>query len=155
MLEVGLITAYFFTCFLIFIIIKKLILFEYKITFYGWSSALFGALVIGKAVFFIDKMPIHNWLKKLKPIHEILFKALVYTVLVFSVSLIEKTIHYWLEAPLIISWATYLFAHGKGALLLAHSIYIYFCFVGFFFIHFLVEMFGRDKILRLLSSVRQ
>jgi hypothetical protein len=154
MKEVGLITLYFFTCFAIFIIIKKLVLFEHKLTFYGWSTALFGALVMGKAVFLIDKMPIHNWLKKLKPLNEIIFKALVYTLLVFLVSVIEKTIHFWIEDPLIGSWGSHLFGHGKGAMLLAHSIYIYFCFVGFFFIHFLVEMFGRDKILKLLTSTR-
>jgi hypothetical protein len=154
MKEVGLITLYFFTCFAIFIIIKKLVLFEHKLTFYGWSTALFGALVMGKAVFLIDKMPIHNWLKKLKPLNEIIFKAFVYTLLVFLVSVIEKTIHFWIEDPLIGSWGSHLFGHGKGAMLLAHSIYIYFCFVGFFFIHFLVEMFGRDKILKLLTSTR-
>ena len=152
--EVGLITLYFFSCFAIFMIIKKLVLFEYKITFYGWSSALFGALVMGKAVFFIDKMPIHNWLKTLKPIYEIFIKALVYTMLVFLVSIIEKTIHYWIQDPLIGSWQSHLFGHGKDAMLVAHAIYIYFCFVAFFFIHFLVEMFGRDKILKLLTTQR-
>ena len=152
--EVGLITLYFFTCFAIFMIIKKLVLFEHKITFYGWSSAFFGALVMGKAVFFIDKMPIHKWLKKLKPIYEILFKALVYALLVFLVSIIEKTIHFWIEDPLIGTWQSHLFGHGKAAMLLAHSIYIYFCFVGFFFIHFLVKMFGKEKILKLLTTKR-
>ena len=154
MVEVGLITLYFFTCFAIFILIKKLVLFEHKITFYGWSTAFVGALVMGKVVFLIDKMPIHRWLKQLKPIYEILFKALVYTLLVFVVSVIEKTVHYWIDNPLLGKWESHLFGNGKGAMLLAHSIYIYFCFVGFYFIHFLVEMFGRDKILDLLTKTR-
>ncbi len=71
---------------------------------------------------------------------EILVKALSYTLLVYIVSILEKTIHYWLEHPLLGTWQSHLFVHGKGAMLLAHSIYIYFCFVGFFFIHFLVEI---------------
>ena len=154
MMEVGMITLYFFICFAIFMIIKKLVLFEHKITFYGWSAAFVGALVMGKVVFLIDKMPIHKWLKNLKPIYEILFKALVYTILVFVVSVLEKTVHFWLDNPLIGTWESHLFGHGKSSLLLAHSIYIYFCFVGFYFIHFLVEMFGRDKIFELLTKTR-
>ena len=69
MMEVGMITLYFFICFAIFMIIKKLVLFEHKITFYGWSAAFVGALVMGKVVFLIDKMPIHKWMKHLKPIY--------------------------------------------------------------------------------------
>jgi len=154
MFEVGLITLYFFTCFALFMIIKKLVLFEHKISFYGWSTALVGALLMGKVVFLIDKLPIHKWLKHLPPINEILFKALVYTILVFAVIVLEKTVHFWLEDPLLGTWQSHLFGHGKGALLLAHSIYIYFCFIGFYFIHFLVEMFGREKILDLLTTRR-
>jgi hypothetical protein len=154
MIDVGLITLYFFTCFAIFMIIKKLVLFEYKISFYGWSTAVVGALIMGKVVFIIDKMPIHKWLKHLKPIYEILFKAIVYTLLVFIVSVLEKTVHYWIDNPLLGTWESHLFGHGKGAMMLAHSIYIYFCFVGFYFIHFLVEMFGRDKIIELLTKTR-
>ena len=154
MLEVGMITLYFFTCFAIFIIIKKLILVEYHITFYGWSSALIGALSIGKVVFIIDKSPIHKLLNPLKPIFGIIYQALAYTILVFGVSILEKSIHYWIEDPLLGTWQSHLFEDGRGQVLLAHTIYIYFCFVGFYFFHFLVEMFGREKIIQLLTTNR-
>lgn len=154
MIDVGLITLYFFVCFAIFMIIKKLVLFQHNITFYGWSTAFIGALAIGKVVFIIDKSPIQKWLAKLKPIQEIVIKALAYTMLVFAVSIFEKTLHFWIEEPLFGTWQSHLFGHGNGAMLLAHSIYIYFCFIGFFFIHFLVEMFGRDKLISLLTTKR-
>lgn len=154
MIDVGYITLYFFTCFAVFMIIKKLVLFEYKITFYGWSSAAIGALAMGKIVFIIDKSPLYKWLKHLKPIYEILFKALIYTFLVFLVSILEKSIHFLIESPLLETWQSHVFGLGKGAMLLAHSIYIYFCFVGFYFIHFLMEMFDRDKIIKLLTTKR-
>lgn len=99
-------------------------------------------------------MPIHRWLKHLKPVYEILFKALVYTLLVYVVTIFKKTVHYWLEDPLFGTWSSHIFGSGKGAHLLAHAIYIYFCFVGFYFIHFLMEMFGREKILELLTTKR-
>lgn len=154
MKEVGLITLYFFSCFALFIIIKKLMLYQYNISFWGWSTALIGALAIGKVVFIIDKTPLHKYLKHLKPIYEILVKALVYTILVNIVSILEKTIHYWIEDPIFGTWNSHLFGKGKGALLLAHAIYIYFCFVGFYFLHFLNEKFGRDKIIKLLITAR-
>jgi len=154
MVDVGLITLYFFSCFAIFMIIKKLVLFQHNITFYGWSTAFIGALAIGKVVFIIDKSPIQRWLRNFKPIHEILLKALSYTLLVFMVSILEKTIHFWVENPLFGTWQSHLFGHGNGALLLAHSIYIYFCFTGFFFIHFLAEVFSREKLIALLTTRR-
>lgn len=154
MKEVGLITLYFFACFALFIIIKKLMLYQYNINFWGWTTALVGALAMGKVVFFIDKTPLHKYLKHFKPIYEILTKALVYTIIVYIVSILEKTIHYWIDDPLLGTWNSHLFSRGKGALLLAHAIYIYFCFVGFYFLHFLDEKFGRDKIIKLLTTSR-
>ena len=153
-IDVGYITLYFFSCFTIFMSIKKLVLFQHSITFYGWSTAFIGALAIGKVVFFIDKSPIQKWLSRLKPFQEILLKALTYSLLVFMISIIEKTIHFWVEDPLLGSWQSHLFGHGNAAMLLAHFIYIYFCFIGFFFIHFLVEMFGREKLINLLTKKR-
>lgn len=154
MIEVGIITFYFFSCFALFMLLKKLILFEHKITFYGWSTAIIGALAIGKVVFIFDKSPISKRIKHSKPINEILFKASVYTILVFVVSILEKTIHYWIEQPSLESWSFTLFGSGHGALLLAHSIYILFCFMGFFFIHFLIEQFGREKLIKILTEPR-
>ena len=154
MIDVGYITLYFFICFAIFMIIKKLVLFQHHTTFYGWSSAFIGALAIGKVVVIIDKSPVQKWLSYLKPYQEILLKAGAYSFLVFIVSIIEKTIHFWIEAPLLGNWQSHLFGHGNAAMLLAHFIYIYFCFIGFFFIHFLVEMFGRDKFIAILTTKR-
>ncbi len=154
MLEIGLITLYFFTCFAIFMILKKLILFEHNITFYGWSSAIIGALAIGKVVFIFDKSPISKRIKHSRPINEIIIKAFAYTLVVFGVTLLEKTIHYWLEEPMTLSWSSTLFGSGRGALLLAHSIYIYFCFIGFYFIHFLIKLLGREKLIKILTEPR-
>lgn len=154
MIEVGLITLYFFSCFSIFMIIKKLLLIQYHISFYGWASALVGALAIGKVVFIIDKLPLHKWLKKLKAMYEIVFKALVYTALVLVVSILEKSIHFWIESPVNETWQSHLFSDGKGAALMAHALYIYSCFVVFYFIHFLDEHFGKEKILGLLTKSR-
>jgi hypothetical protein len=154
MIDVGYITAYFFACFAIFMVIKKLVLFQHHITFYGWSTAFIGALAIGKVVFIIDKSPVQKWLSHLKPYQEILLKAGAYSLLVFVVSVLEKTIHFWIEDPLLGSWQSHLFGHGNGAMLLAHFIYIYFCFIGFFLFHFLVEVFGREKLIHILTTKR-
>jgi hypothetical protein len=153
-IDVGLISLYFFFCFAIFMILKKLIHFEYKISFYGWSAALVGALAIGKVIFLFNKSSISKKIKHARPINEILLKALVYTFLVFAVIILEKSIHYWLEDQVLLSWSTTLFGAGRGALLLAHSIYIYFCFLGFYFSHFLIELFGKEKLIKILTERR-
>lgn len=154
LIEVGVISLYFFLCFALFMIIKKLLLLEHDITFYGWATAVVGALVMGKVVFLIDITPMRKWLKNLKPINEIVFKAMVYTLLVFAVSILEKSIHYWLESPTEETWGNQIFGDGKDAMLFAHAIYIYFCFIVFYFLHFLNEEFGRENILKRLTQSR-
>lgn len=143
MIEVGLITLYFFVCFAVFMILKKLLLMHYQITFYGWSTTVIGALAMGKVVFLVDKLPIHNWLQRLRPIREITFKALIYVVLVMAVSLLEKSVHYFLGEEQGL-WSHHLFGDQKVALLLANGIYLYLCFVAFYFFQYLDRHVGRD-----------
>lgn len=151
MIEVGLITLYFFVCFAVFMILKKLLLIHYQISFYGWASAVVGALAMGKVVFLVDKLPMHHWLQKLKPIREITIKALIYTAISISVSILEKTIHYYLEGAHE-PWSHHLFGDQKTALFLAHGIYLYLCFLAFYFFQYLDRHIGRevwfDKLMR-------
>ncbi|WP_422359835.1 hypothetical protein [Reichenbachiella sp.] len=143
MIEVGLITLYFFVCFAVFMIIKKLLLIQYQISFYGWATTIVGALAMGKVVFLIDKLPMHGWLQKLRPIREITLKALIYTGITIGVSILEKTIHFYLnEEPM--DWSQHLFGERKVALFLAHGIYLYLCFVIFYFFQYLDRHIGRE-----------
>lgn len=143
MIEVGLITLYFLVCFSVFMILKKLLLIHYQISFYGWTTAVIGALAMGKVVFLIDKLPIHRWLQKLRPIREITIKALVYTALVIAVSILEKSVHYFLGDEQG-AWSHHLFGDQKVALFLAHAIYLYLCFVAFYFFQYLDRHIGRE-----------
>lgn len=151
MIEVGLITLYFFVCFAIFMIIKKLLLIQYQITYYGWATAIIGALAMGKVVFLIDKLPMHKWLQKLRPIREITIKAVIYTGITIAVSIIEKTVHFYLDEEHG-AWSHHLFGEQKVALFLAHGIYLYLCFVAFYFFQYLDRHIGRevwfDKLMR-------
>ena len=53
--EVGLVTLYFFACFVIILTLKKLFLASYEIKFYALSGALVGALIAGKVAVLLDK----------------------------------------------------------------------------------------------------
>lgn len=143
MIEVALITLYFFVCFTVFMVLKKLLLIHYDISFYGWTTTIVGALAMGKVVFLIDKLPMHSWLQTLKPIHEISIKSLIYTAIVFGVSILEKSVHFYLGQEEA-SWSHHLFGDGKNALFLANGIYIYFCFVAFYFFQYLDRHIGRE-----------
>ena len=53
--EVGLVTLYFLLWFGFILTLKKLLLATYDIEFYALSSAVVGALIVGKVVVVLDK----------------------------------------------------------------------------------------------------
>jgi hypothetical protein len=87
-------TIFFFIGFNLILFTKRLILAEYLIQFSGFFIATVSALVIGKAVLVADAMPFLRRFDNAPLAQPILFKTVVYTLLVFVVRLLEAFVHY-------------------------------------------------------------
>lgn len=87
-------TIFFFVGFNIILFSKRLMLAEHLIQFSGFFIATMSALVVGKVVLVADKMPFLRRYDNAPLIRPILFKTLVYTLLVGVVRLIEAFLHY-------------------------------------------------------------
>ena len=95
----GLATLFFLCCFLIILVLKKLLLAQYDIDFYGLSAAIIGAGVIGKVVVVLDKARAGTRFETSQPPSvSILYKTSVYTVVVLLVVAAEKVFHAWRES---------------------------------------------------------
>jgi hypothetical protein len=94
----GLATLYFLCVFLFIILLKKLMLAQYDISFYGLSAAVFGALVVGKVVVVLDKTRAGTRFEAShSPMASVIYKTLVYSLVVLLVIAVEKVFHAWKE----------------------------------------------------------
>ena len=94
----GLATLYFLFCFLFVILLKKLFLAQYDIAFYGVSVAVMGALIVGKAVVVLDKLKAGTRFEARRaPWISILYRTLVYSLVVLLVIAAEKVFHAYRE----------------------------------------------------------
>ncbi len=87
-------TIFFFFGFNLILLTKRLILAEYLIEYAGFAIATVGALVVGKVVLVADKMPILRRFDYAPLAYPILFKTIMYTLLVFVARLLEALVHY-------------------------------------------------------------
>ena len=87
-------TIFFFIGFNLILFTKRLILQDYLIQFAGFFIATVSALVVGKVVLVGDMMPLLRRFDGAPLAKPILFKAVVYTLLVLVARLLEAFIHY-------------------------------------------------------------
>jgi len=87
-------TIYFFLGFNLILFTKRMILAEHLIQFSGFLLATTAALIVGKTVLVADKLPFLRRFDYAPLAQPILFKTIVYTLLVFVVRLLEAVAHY-------------------------------------------------------------
>ena len=76
----------------IFIVLKKLILAHYHISFYGFGAALIGALIAAKAVLVIESSPLSRPFHSSPPFLKILYDTLIFTTLALLFLYLEKSL---------------------------------------------------------------
>jgi hypothetical protein len=87
-------TIFFFVGFNLILLTKRLILAEYLIQFTGFAIATVAALIVGKVVLVVDKLPFLRRFDNAPLAQPIIFKTVVYTFFVSIARLIEAFIHY-------------------------------------------------------------
>ena len=76
--EVFAISLFFFVCFAVFAVLKKLILHEHDIEYYGFIPVLVGSLVLGKVILIFDKLSITKLLDHIANIYRVGFRSFIY-----------------------------------------------------------------------------
>ena len=90
-------TLFFLVGFNLILFTQRLILAEHMIEVTGAFVATMAALVVGKVVLVADKLPFLRRFDHAPLAHPILFKTVVYTVLVFVARMLESFAHYAIE----------------------------------------------------------
>jgi len=90
-------TIFFFVGFNLILFTKRLILADYLIQFTGFAIATVSALIVGKVVLVVDKMPLLRRFDYAPLAQPILFKTVVYSVFVSVARLLEAFVRYAFE----------------------------------------------------------
>ncbi|MGE0117917.1 MAG: hypothetical protein AB7S71_00120 [Dongiaceae bacterium] len=94
-------TIFFFVGFNLILFSKRLLLADYLIQFSGFMLATTSALVVGKTVLVANMMPFLRRFDHAPLVQPVLFKTVVYTLLVFVVRLLEALIHYLIQSGIL------------------------------------------------------
>lgn len=90
--ELAVLFLYFAFYFGIFIVLKKLILAHYNISFYGFGAAMVGALIAAKAVLVIESTSLSKPFHASAPYLKVLYDTLVFTTLALIFLYLEKSL---------------------------------------------------------------
>ncbi|MEN8132449.1 MAG: hypothetical protein ABFS45_20170 [Pseudomonadota bacterium] len=90
-LELTYVTSYFVCWLGVLILLKHLILAEYKIEFYGMPLAVLGALILAKVVLVLKHVSLGAWIHAQPAWVDVVLRTALYTFGVFVALLIEKT----------------------------------------------------------------
>jgi hypothetical protein len=92
MKEMIVLFIYFAFYFGIFIVLKKLILAHYQISFFGFDAVMLGALLAAKAVLVIESLPLPKFLRSAAPYLKVIYETILYTLLALVFLYLEKSL---------------------------------------------------------------
>jgi len=84
---------FFFIAFSLILVTKRLILSEYGISWTGFGSAVIGAMMVGKVVLIVDKLPFVNRFPDRQLIYSASWKCLIYFLAAVLLQYLERLVH--------------------------------------------------------------
>ena len=145
-------TIYFFLGFNLVLFTKKLMLEQYLIQFSGFFVATTAALVVGKVVLVVDKLPFLRRFDYAPLAVPILFKTAVYTVFVFIARLIEAWIHYHVEGGVFGGFLSQMVADFSWHRFIAVQLWMFVLFLGYVTASELNHLFGDGELRKVLFT---
>ncbi len=74
----------------VLVLLKTLVLDEYRIKFHGFSTALVGTLVLAKVVLVLEHVPLAAWFRRHAALFDVVIRTVFYSLGVLVVLLLEK-----------------------------------------------------------------
>jgi hypothetical protein len=142
-------TIFFLIAFSLIEATKQLILREYGITWTGFGAAFFGAVLVGKVVLIVDKLPFVNKFPDRQLIYNASWKCLIYFLVTVLVQWLERIV------PLLMKHESFMEATRNclDAIVWPHFWMIQMWLAVLFFVYCamreLVRAIGRDKVVQM------
>jgi hypothetical protein len=134
------------------VVLKKLVLDEYRIEFQGLSVALVGALVLSKVVLILENVSLGEWVRKQPAWIEVLLRTGLYSAGVFVVLLVEKAFEGRHEYGGFFPSLTSLFQHADINHVVINTICLGGALLGFNVLWVVRRHLGEGGLIRLFLS---
>lgn len=142
-------TIFFLIAFCLILVTKRLILREYGISWTGFGAAIIGALLVGKVVLIVDKLPFVNKFPDHPLIYNTSWKSLIYFLAALLVHYLDHVV------PLLTKHESFMVAnrHLVDEMVWPQFWLIQMWLAVLFFIYCamreLVRVIGRDKVIHM------
>ena len=150
--SVALATIYFAVWIGALVLLKTLILAEYRIEFHGLSLALVGALVLAKVVLVLEHVPLGAWIRTRPALLEIVLRTGLYALGVLVVLLLEKAFEgrheYGAFGPSLVA----VFQHAEVHHVWANTICLSGALLGYNVLAAIRRHLGEKGLVRMLLS---
>jgi hypothetical protein len=147
-------TIFFAVGFNFILLTVNLILLDYGLHFSSVLLATAYALVVGKAVLVANQLPFLHRLDTAPIIQPVLFKGVIYFVLVFLVRVLEKLIDYLLHDGTLSGIPYYIVSNFTWSRFFAIQLWILVLFLIYTFITELNVLFGNGDLARIMFTRR-
>ncbi len=129
---------------------QVLLLEGYRITVGGTAVAVVGALIVAKAVLIADALPLTNRFVRRPRLVSIVWKSLVYGLIVLAFRYLEELIPLWRESGALIASHRRLLAETSWPHFWAVSLWMTFSLLLYCIGAELVRALGRERVAQLL-----
>ncbi|HXM03985.1 MAG TPA: hypothetical protein VN939_15340 [Chthoniobacterales bacterium] len=145
-------TVFFAISFNLILLTTQLILADYLIHFFSFLVAITSALVVGKSVLLADALPFFRRFDTAPMIQSVLFKTVIYCVVVFLVRFLEKLVEYWFGGGTISGIPDYIANHFTWHRFAAIQIWIFVLFLIYTSVAALNTRLGKGQLVRIFFT---
>lgn len=143
-------TLFFFVGFGLILLTRRLILAQYLVEVTGFALAAGGALIVGKSVLVADELSFLGRFDTAPLIQPILFKTVVYTIVVFFARLIEEFVSYLIGGGAASAFSRHLMEDFSWQKFAATQIWIFVLFLIYTTVTELNDLFGDGELYKIL-----
>jgi hypothetical protein len=145
-------TVFFAISFNLILLTTQLILADYLVHFLSFLVATTSALVVGKSVLLADALPFFRRFDTAPMIQSVLFKTMVYWVVVFLVRFLEKLVEYWFSGGTFSGIPDYIANHFTWHRFAAIQIWIFVLFLIYTSVADLNARLGKGELVKMFFS---
>lgn len=145
---------FFFVAFVLILTTKRMILSEYQISWTGFGTAVVGAILAGKVVLIVDKLPFVNKFPNRPLVYNTLWKSLLYFFASLVVGYLDQLVHFLRQHEGLMEANRHLWAEVVWPHFWLLQMWMVVLFLMFCAMRELIRVIGRDKFIHLFFGGR-
>jgi hypothetical protein len=145
-------TLYFAAWFAMLMVIKKLVLSEYRIEMSGFSYALIGALILAKVVLILEHVSLGGWAESRSALLNVMLRTALYSIGVIIVVVLEKSFEGRHEHGGFVSSLANLWSSRDISHVYANTIAVVYALLGYNILFVVRRHLGEGGLRRVLLS---